>query len=155
MAFTPFSPITGGPQSGLTSPTYTITAGSPPANNAKSYFVSTLGGTQTGVLTHSVASPFTVSFWKPAVLKTLQPVNPVTGQLRAVPTNTYKMIVRKGVVPLAGQASRIAQVTVLLDVPAGSETYDWVNLRAMLSCAVGALWEQSSTIGATLTNGEF
>jgi hypothetical protein len=89
MSFAPSSPITGGSQTGLTSPTYTILADTSPANNAKQYYVSALGGTQTGVLAHSVAAPFTLSFWKPQVLRTLKPVNPVTGVLKEVPTNPY------------------------------------------------------------------
>jgi len=153
MAFAPTTPITGATQSGLTTPTYTIAADSNPTQYGKQYYVSALGGTQTGVLTHSVASPFTLSAFRPANLKTLQPVNPVTGILRAVPMNTYKVITRKGVIPLAGQASKVAMFKTELDIPAGSDLADPLSLRAALSAHIGLLTQISSALGDTTLTG--
>jgi len=153
MAFAPTSPITGATQSGLTTPTYTIAQDSNPDNNGKQYYVSALGGTQSGVTAHSVASPFTLSCFRPKVLKTLQPVNPVTGVLRSVPMNTYKVITRKGVVPLSGQASKTAVITSELNIPAGSDLADPLSLRAALSAHIGLLSQISSALGDTVTTG--
>jgi hypothetical protein len=153
MAFSPSTPITGGAQAGLTSPTYTIAADTNPDANAKQYYVSALGGTQTGVLAHSVSSPFTLSFWKPKVLRTLKPVNAVTGVLRDVPTNPYKAITRKGVLPLAGQAAKTMVITTNFDVPAGSDVADPLSVKAAISAHIGLLTQISSGIGDTALTG--
>lgn len=153
MAISPTSPITGAAQTGLTTPTYTFVADANPAVNAKQWAVTALGGTQTGVLVHSVASPFTLSFFRPLNFKSLSPVNAVTGVLKDVPVNTYKAITRKGVVPLAGQSFRTAMISSNIDVPAGSDTADIANLRAMLSAHIGLLTQISAGLGDTVQNG--
>lgn len=153
MSFAPTTPITGGAQTGLTSPTYTIAADTPPDANAKQFYVSALGGTQTGVLAHSVAAPFTLAMFKPKAFKYLAPLNPVTGVLRGVPMNTYKVITRKGVLPLAGQSYKNANITTVLDIPAGSDIADPLSLKAAISAHIGLLTQISSGIGDTAANG--
>lgn len=153
MTFALTSPITGQTQTGLTSPTYTITADTPPNINSKQWVVSALGGTQTGVVAHSVSAPFSIAMFRPQNPQVLAPVNPVTGVLTKVPMNTYKVVVRKGVLPLAGQAYKNALLTLVLDVPAGSDTADPLNVRAMLSAGFGALVQASAGIGETVTTG--
>jgi hypothetical protein len=104
MSFTLTSPITGGAQTGFTSPTYTIATDTAPSNTGKQYAVSAIGGTQTGVdAASSPSRPFTVTLSRPAVLRQLPAVDPLTGVLRNVPKNSYKILVRKGVTPLAGK----------------------------------------------------
>jgi len=153
MAISPSSPITGAAQTGFTTPTYTLTADSPPANNAKQWAITALGGTQPSVLPHSVAAPFTLAFWRPLVFKYLSPVNPVTGVLQSVPMNTYKAITRKGVLPLAGQAYKNASISSNIEVPAGSDIADPNSLRAMISAHIGLLTQISAGIGDTTVNG--
>jgi len=153
MAFNITSPVTGSTQTGLTSPTYTLLTDSAPEQNGKQVYVSALGGTQTGVLAHSVAAPFTISMFRPKVLKTLAPVNPVTGVLRAVPMNTYKVITRKGVLPLAGQSYKTAWISTNLEIPAGADAADPLSLRAMISAHIGALTQLSNEIGNTVVTG--
>lgn len=153
MAFVPTTPITGAAQTGLTTPTYTIAADSAPDGNGKQFYVSALGGTQTGVLAHSVAAPFTVSMFRPKVLKNLAPVNPVTGVLRAVPMNTYKVLTRKGVLPLAGQAYRTAIIKTDFDIPAGSDLTDPLSLRAAISAHIGLLTQLSNELGNSVLTG--
>jgi hypothetical protein len=153
MAFAPTSPITGATQTGLTSPTYTIVTDTSPEATGKQVYVSALGGTQTGVLAHSVAAPFTLSMFRPKVLKNLTPVNPVTGVLRNVPMNTYKVITRKGVLPLAGQSYKNALIKTELDIPAGSDLADPLSLRAAISAHIGLLSQISSAIGDTTVTG--
>lgn len=153
MAFAPTSPITGSTQAGLTSPTYTIASDSNPDNNGKQVYVTALGGTQSGVTAHSVAAPFTLSMFRPKNLKVLAPVNPVTGVLRSVPMNTYKVITRKGVLPLAGQAYKTALIHTVLDVPAGSDLADPLSLRAAISAHIGLLTQISSALGDSVTTG--
>jgi hypothetical protein len=154
MSITVTSPITGQPQTGLTSPTYTVIAdNAPPGNPGKQSAVSALGGTQTGVTTHTVASPFTLNFTRPGVLKVLGSPNPVTGVINSVPNNTYKLITRKGVTPLAGQPFRVLNITTTIDVPAGADTADAANIRAALSAHFGALVQQSAGFGDLTING--
>lgn len=153
MSFTPTSPVTGGPQTGFTSPTYTLTVDTPPAINSKQYAVTAIGGTQAGVDAHSVSRPFTVTQFKPATPKVLGKPNPTTGVISDVPNNTYTTLTRKGVTPLAGQASRIAQAKTELIIPAGSDTADQSNLRAMLSAHFGVIWQQSGGIGDLTITG--
>ncbi len=153
MAFAPTSPVTGSTQTGLTSPTYSIAADSNPDNNGKQYYVSALGGTQTGVLAHSVAAPFTLSCFRPKTLKVLAPVNPVTGVLKAVPMNTYKVITRKGLLPLAGQSYKTGMIKSELDIPAGADLADPLSVRAMLSAHIGLLTQISDALGSTVLTG--
>lgn len=147
------SPVTGASETGLTSPTYTHVADQAPDTNAKQVAVTALGGTQTGVVAHSVAAPFTCSVFRPKAFKTLGKTNPVTGQLPSVPMNTYKVITRKGVLPLAGQPYSIARMTTIIEIPAGSDVADPSNLRAMQSMHIGVLDQVSSGLGDTTIAG--
>lgn len=153
MTFALTSPVTGGAQTGFTAPTYTVVADSAPDVNGKQYAVSALGGTQAGVTTHSMSSPFTVTFWRPKVFKQLGKTNPVTGQLTSVPYNVFKRIVRKGVTVLAGQPAKIAEDSKVISIPAGADTADAPNIRALQSCAIGVDNQQSAGIGDTVVTG--
>jgi len=154
MSFTLTTPITGGAQTGFTSPTYTIQADTPPTSAGKQYAVSALGGTQAGVdASSSPSKPFTVTLMRPQVLRALAPVDPVTGVLRSVPRNTYKVITRKGVVPLSGQAPAVMNITTTFDVPAGADIADAANIRACLSLHLGSMNSISASMGDTLVTG--
>lgn len=155
MSFSLTSPITGGAQTGFTAPTYTHGTDVAPDVNGKQVAVSALGGTQAGVTVHSVSSPFTVTIVRPKSFKSLSPVVPGTGLLPSVPKNSWKIIVRKGVTPLAGQPAAVMLVKIELDVPAGADTADAPNIRAALSAAIGALNQQSAGLGDTLVSGTF
>lgn len=153
MPFAPSSPVTGAAVTGLTSPTYTLSLDVAPNINGKQYAISALGGTQTNVDVNSVSKPFTLTFFRPAVLKTLPAVNPVTGVIKNVPMNTYKLITRKGVQPAANQSLMTARITTVIEVPAGSDTYEPEEIRAMLSLHAGALHAQASGISETVLTG--
>lgn len=153
MSFTLTSPITGAAQTGFTSPTYTHIGDNAPDNNGKQVAVTALGGTQTGVTAHSVASPFTLTFIRPKVFRFLGKPNPTTGLVRDVPRNTYKFITRKGVTPLAGQPYATMLITTVIDVPAGSDTADPANVRAALSAHIGSLSQQPAGAGDTCVTG--
>jgi hypothetical protein len=142
--FSPASPVTGAPGTGLTSPTYTLVADAAPAPNAKQWYVSALGGTQTGVVVSSVNMPFTTTVYRPAVFARLPPVNPVTGVLPGAGKNVHAVITRKGALPLAGQTPRIVTYETKVSIPAGCESADFPNLVAGLSEHIGSLWEQSN-----------
>lgn len=147
------SPVTGSAQTGLTSPTYTLTADTAPAPNGKQWAITALGGTQAGVDTHSVARPFTLSVFKPLVARVLGVINALTGRVPSVPRNVYTVITRKGVTPLAGQPSENAVIETRVSVPAGADLADPANLRAALSLHFGAVIQQSAGIGDTVVTG--
>lgn len=147
------TPITGAAQTGFTAPTYTLTSDVAPDVNGKQHAVTALGGTQAGVTTHSVQSPFTVTFVRPKTFKFLGKTNPVTGLLPGVPKNQWKCIVRKGVTPLAGQPASLLLAEVTLSIPAGADTADAANIRAAISALIGALSQQSAGIGDSLASG--
>lgn len=153
MAFTVPQPITGSAVTGLTTPTYTHVADTPPSNNGKQVYISALGGTQTGVDTHSVSKPFTLSMFRPAKPAVLGAVDPVTGALKNVPMNVYKVHGRKGVVPLAGQAVRNAYIKIEIGVPAGSDTADVASLKALHSMTLGACHAMANEIFETVRTG--
>lgn len=147
------TPVTGGAQTGFTSPTYTLSGDTAPDVHGKQWAVTALGGTQSGVTAHTASSPFTVTFFKPKLWKPLGQVNPVTGQIKAVPRNVFKEVIRKAVTVLSGQPTHNAIFSRTFDLPAGSDTADAPNLRAAMSLQVGIATQQSATLGDTLVTG--
>jgi len=153
MSVTITSPITGLAQTGFTSPTYTHVTDTAPDSNGRQVAVTAVGGTQTGVITHSVAAPFTITVVRPKVYKVLGKANPVTGLISNVPKNVYKLITRKGVLPLSGQPYSTMLVTTIIEVPAGSDLADAANVRAAISAHLGSLSQQSAGFGDTAVTG--
>lgn len=154
MSFALSGTITGAPQTGFTTPGYTVVSDiGPDQSNTKQYVVTALTGTQAGVTAHSVASPFSTNMYRPKVLKTLAAVANQQQVARNVPRNIYGRVTRKGVTILAGQPIHVAYYKDTYDLPAGSDTADAANVRAGLSLHIGAGWAQSSGIGDTLING--
>lgn len=151
--FTPTSPVTGAAQTGFTSPTYTLTADVAPTPNGKQYAITALGGTQVGVDSHSVSKPFTTTFFRPQQPKPLPAANPITGVVKTIPINLYKLVTRKGAVPLVNQAAQVARVYTIIEVPAGTDTYEPEDIKAMLSLHVGILSQQAAGIGDTCLSG--
>lgn len=150
--FAPASPVTGGPITGFTSPTYTLVADSASDVNGKAYAVSALGGTQAGVVISSASIPFTIQFSRPKQIRTLAALNG-NGALPSVPRNVYTLSVKKGVIPLAGQPAVPALLKLEIQAPAGSDAADKANLMAALSLLAGVLWEQSNEIGDSVVAG--
>ncbi|DAD51844.1 coat protein [ssRNA phage Esthiorhiza.3_13] len=154
MSLTLTSPVTGGAQTGLTSPTYTLATDTAPTSAGKQYAVSALGGTQAGVDASSTPSrPFTWTGSRPAVLRQLPALNASTGLLPNVPNNVYKVLVRKGVTVLSGQSARVASCNLEISIPAGADSADAANVRAMLSLLVGSINQISSSLGDTIVTG--
>lgn len=147
------SPVTGAAQVGLTTPTYTVIADTPPEMTAKQWAVTVLGGTQSGVRIHSSSDPFTFTAFKPKVFQSLGKAHPVTGVVKFVPFNRFRGLTRKGVIPLAGQPVTTMFIDTSFSVPAGSDTADAPNIRAACSFHFGIIAQQSSGIGDTLVTG--
>lgn len=148
------TPVTGLAQTGLTTPTYPVVVDTPPDSMSKQWAViGTLGGTQTGVRTHSASDPFTFKASRPAVFQSLGKPNPVTNVIKFVPLNRYRLKTRKGVIPLAGQSPTVSYVDTDISVPAGSDVADPNNLMAGLSFHFGCISQQSAGIGDTARTG--
>lgn len=148
-------PITGAIVAGLTSPTYTGASDAFPGTNpGEQVAITTLGGTQTSVRTHSVGNPFTISFWRSANLYPAPLPNPNTGLLPASKAmNRHGMIARVGVIPLAGQAAQPMYIRVTCDVPPGADTADPQQIRAAISATFGALAQQASNFADQIITG--
>lgn len=153
MAVTIPTTVTGGAQTGLTSPTYTTAADGAVPSNVKQSVVTTLGGTQTGVDAHSISRPFALSVSRPLQFNALGKPNPTTGLIANVPMNEYRIKAVKGVTPLAGQPSKNMVATCSIAVPAGADLADAANVRACLSALIGLLNSVSAGIGDTAVNG--
>lgn len=152
MAFSPSTPITGAAISGLTSPTYTIVADTPPNASSKQYAVSALGGTQAGVIAHSLSAPFTLTCFRPSSIKTLGAPNSA-GVIRSFPKNSFEVLTRKGVGVLANQPVQLASVRSTITMPAGSDTYDAVSIKAMISAHIGLLTQIAQGLSDTVLTG--
>ncbi len=148
--------ITGGAQTGFTTPGYTVAVDNPPdADVGKQWYVSAVTGTQTGVTAHSISSPFTITFERPKFLATLgNLLNALTGIYGKVPENVYTGIrIRKGVGIAANNVPRTMIIDMKIRIPAGADSYDAPNVRAALSAAVGALNQISAGLGDSLLSG--
>jgi hypothetical protein len=153
MTFVSDLSVTGGAQTGFTTPVWVLTADTPPNSYSKQYACTSFTGTVGTARAHSASDPFTVTMERPASFKTPGTVNPATGQLGNVQRNVYTFRVRKGVKPLAGQSPQTMQMEMKISIPAGADSADADNIRAALSLLIGQLNEQSAGIGDALVTG--
>jgi hypothetical protein len=145
--------ITGGAQTGFTTPGYTTSVDKAPDVNANQSAVTALTGTQTGARTHAVSDPFTIYVSKPKNVRVLPSPNPITGKYGPVPSNRYSVVVRKGANFAANNAPAVAYVRCYIDVPAGADAFDPANIRAMLSATIGMLNGISAGVGDSAVTG--
>lgn len=144
------TPVTGGAQTGLTSPTYTLTTDTATDVNGKQWAVTALGGTQTGVTSHAASSPFTFAYYKPKLYRLLGKPNPTTGLIANVPKNVHRFHASKGVSVAVGQPIQLMDIKTEARIPSGAESYDPANVRACVSLYVGGVTQISSGWGDTL-----
>lgn len=148
------SPITGGAQTGFTSPTYTVVPDASAANpRTKQVAVTSLGGTQTNVRTSTVSDPFTVSYTPPAILKSLPQPNPLTGKYPPIPFNVHRFQFRKGMNFATNQIPLVGWAELNIGIPAGAESVDAANIRALASIIEGATAAFVAGLGDTLVTG--
>lgn len=147
------TPVTGAAVDGLTSPTYTLSSDAAPNAHSKQYAVTALGGTQTGVSAHAISNPFTITVERPASYRGVGTPHPVTGVLGNQPRNVLKIRIRKGMLPLAGQAAQTSNCEVRIPVPAGADVADPNSLSAMISCLGGVLYADADQIAQAAIDG--
>lgn len=145
------SPVTGAAQTGFTSPTYTLIADRFPGNNGNQWYISALGGTQTGASAQSADKPFTLSFERPNQIK-LTTVNS-QGVVISAGRNKYALFTRKGMPAVSGQPAQLAWIRSEISVPSGAETVSPAEIRAMLSLHLGALAQVSAGAGDSVIAG--
>lgn len=150
--WSPDSSITGAAQTGLTSPTYTLGVDMAPVQNARQYVVTALGGTQTNARENTNGDPFTVLVRKSSY-KALPPKNPVTGAYGNVPLNKVELLFRKGLKIDSAGTIRVGNIRVIAEIPAGAESSDAVNIRALCSFFMGLLAEEAADYGDSLVAG--
>lgn len=151
--FTPTSPVVGQTGvTGLTNPTFTLTADQASVPNAKQYVVSALGGTQTGVETHTASNPFTLTGFKPVSYLPLGDINLNSGLPNSFPKNTYSFVTRKGVEVYSG-IRRIMTIKTVIDIPAGSEIQDPESISAAFVAHAAALHVNAAELRNTLVAG--
>jgi len=153
MPFAPSSPVTGAAITGLTLPTYTLTADTPPNANSKQFAVTALGGTQTSVDTNMVSKPFTMTFFRPPVLRPLPQARVDTGIISNIPVNRYTFLLRKGGVPAANQVPQLIKLSFVAEIPAGVDAFEPEEIRAAMSCFVGTLSANADGICSILLTG--
>jgi hypothetical protein len=149
MPFSPSSPVTGATGfSAFASPTYTLTQAQGPVPHSKKFVVSAIGGTQTGVRSHSANDAFSVTAYNVPSYKSI--VLDGLGAIKSVPFNRYAIVAHKGLLVATNQPPVNAIVRMLFDIPAGSESVDPSNLNALLCCLGGILSEQANEWATTL-----
>jgi hypothetical protein len=144
------SNITGATIAAFTTPGYNVTADTPPDAFSKQWAILSTSGTQTGVDAHSGSKPFTITFSKVANFKYAPKVN-ANGFLNgATPRNVFRALCRKGMSPVAGQPANVGLMRVEFDLPAGADTAEPEEIKALISAMVGALSQVSSGLADTL-----
>jgi len=154
MAISITTPVTGGTQTGFTTPSFTIATDTSPAPNAKQYVVTANTGA-TGADSHTVSKPFTVTIFRPLTLRSLPSAIPATGVIpvNKIGFNKYLIKVRKGALPAPNQIPQVNTCDIVFNVAAGTDTQESANVRALASVAVGVLNQVSAGIGDTLVTG--
>lgn len=151
MPYAPTTPVTGLAQTGLTTPTYTLTADTAPDLSGRQHAITAIGGTQPSVNIHSSSTPFTLTFERPKTLR-LPAYDRVLGVINAG-RNVYKLRTRKSVLLNVNSNERgVAIIETTISLPVGSDQ-DGINVRAAMSLHYGALSQMSSSLGdIALTN---
>lgn len=152
MPFSPDSSITGSLQTGLTSPTYTLVTDLTTEANSRQWAVSALGGMQTNVRANTRPDPFTILLRR-GPYRVLPAANPSSGAYPNVPLNRIEMLIRKGLKIDAAGTIRTGNLRIIWELPAGSESNDAINIRAMNSFTIGILVEESDDVSDLLLSG--
>lgn len=125
----------------LTNPTYSFAPGISKDAASKAYTCSAVGGTQTGVATHTLSKPKEVIFKRFAQYARAAKYNSLTQLFGVVPKNTISVIGRGGVNISATQVE-LESVRIEIAVPAGAEAYDAVNVEAVALMTLQAALNQ-------------
>lgn len=149
--FAPTSPVVGGIPTGFTAPTYTLSLDTSPSLNSKQYAITAIGGTQSSVDLNSISKPFTVSMFRPVTLSG-QPTL-VNGVVKGLKNNIFKIITRKGALPVAGAVPSTILVTTTISVPSGVDVVEPEEIKAAMALHSGVLYQNCAGITDTVLQG--
>lgn len=136
----------------LTGATYTFAPDLPGDNRSRVAVVSVLGGTQTGVVPHTVDAPKQMIFKKPAVYQMPSAYNTTTGRYGKVPKNVTRVIFRGSAKVAAGQWELIP-ISLDIPIPAGATNYDRANVDASVLAFITGLYDQRTQICQAIFDG--
>jgi len=149
--FNPTSPITGATVPGFTSPTYSVTQDASSPYGPKHYLVTTIGGTQAGVVAHSTAKPFTMTYHPP---KTWQrPPKANKNGIFPAPGRNVQKVYSVHAVDYATGSTADATIMTQISIPAGAESFDGANVKALIAAHIGLLSQQASGLADTTITG--
>jgi hypothetical protein len=151
-SFNPDSSITGTAQTGLTNPTYTLVEDFAPSANSRQLAVSALGGTQSNVRANTAGDPFTLTIRK-SPYKAIPPKNPTNGSYGNVPLNRVELLFRKGFKIDSAGVIKPGNIRIISELPAGCETNDAINIKALVSFLIGVLSEEADEYSDSLISG--
>lgn len=146
------STVTLGTVEGLTTPTYTYSAGMSNDPTTKVFNVTGLGGTQAGVAIHSAAKQFLTLFRRWKNYAKASKYNSVTGLYGVVPKNKLTGITIKGVNISAGQVEDMV-IRTDFGIPAGGEAYDKPSVIAGIEAHIQSLVAVHASICAGSYDG--
>lgn len=138
-------PTAAGTTTALTAATYTFLPDMANDNRTKVFYVSAVGGTQSGVTVHRGDKPKQWMIKRPAVIKTPSAYNQVSGRYGRVPKNVVRTIF-KGAADIAANQPEPLLVTTDFSIPAGAPVYDRANVEACVLASIAALWDQKEEI---------
>lgn len=136
----------------LSAATYTFTSDLAMDSISRAYAVTTVGGTQVGVTTSTAEKPKQVIFKRPAQFKSPTAYNSHSNRYGVVPKNHTRVIGRMGV-GLTAVQTEVMGIELNIGVPAGSVSYDEVNVRAGIAAFIGALWDQKEEVIQAVVDG--
>jgi len=139
---------------GFTSPTATLTSDKAPDLRSSQVMVSALGGTQTGVRIHRPSDPFTLTLKNPAKYAVAPVVDANGNVVGTVPLNVFTGLVRKGLY-VVGTQVRVGYFRWEIGVPAGADSVDAPNVRAMCGLGMGSIADRAGSITEGVMNGNF
>lgn len=139
------SPIAGSAQTGAATPTFTFVDDARLPNGVQKA-ITVIGSTvPAGATAHSADKPFTLSVTRPANVRT-QSVN-ANGVTVSTGRNRHNILVRKGMAAVSGQPALLGTAEAILAIPVGAESVSPGDIRAMVSCLIGALQQYSAALG--------
>jgi len=143
--------ITGVVLNGFTAPIWNTTADQPPTGIAKQSVVSSVGGTATGVRVHAMTDPFTIAVIRGAVAAF--PKLSLQGVLGRVGRNKTTILLRKGTIPLSGQAPQVSELRIEANIVSGADVNDKPNVAALLSAGAALLNREAAGYLDTVVTG--
>jgi len=152
-SYSPDTSITGATQTAFTTPAYTLAQdNAPPVLGSRQHVVTAIGGTQANVRASTAGDPFTVLLRK-FPYRALPSKNPVTGLYGSIPRNKVEFLFRKGLKVDSAGLIVPGDVRISASIPAGSETNDSANIRALICFMIGLLAEEAEDIAESMISG--